>query len=103
MKYDELGTTKYYDNFSTVFASLAKGCHLVFNDSRVLDARLFVTGNDGTSKVELMILDLGSVDVGGKCSDTPLQAMIRATNVQVGDTFEEHTGNVSVEVVGVKG
>mmetsp|Transcript_20419 Transcript_20419/g.36996 ORF Transcript_20419/g.36996 Transcript_20419/m.36996 type:complete len:104 (-) Transcript_20419:4995-5306(-) len=103
MKYDGLGNTKYHDNFSTVFASLAKGCHLVFNDSRVLDARLFVKGNDCDSKIELMILDLGSVDVGGKCNDTPLQAMIRATDVQVGDTFEEHAGKVSVEVVGVKG
>ena len=102
LKYDSRGNVTYYDNFSDDFASLAKGCHLVFNDSRVLDARLFVKDSSG-SEIELMILDLGSIDVTGKCVDTPLQAMIRADDVQVGDKFEEHGGNSGVEVVGVKG
>lgn len=102
LKCDASGNVTYYDNFSKVFASLSKGCHLVFNDSRVLDARLFVK-NDIGAKIELMILDLGSVEVGGRCQDTPLQAMIRTTEVHVGDVFSEFGGNGEVEVVDVKG
>ena len=29
--------------------------------------------------------------------------MIRAENIQVGDTFDEYGGNGSIEVVGIKG
>jgi methylenetetrahydrofolate dehydrogenase (NADP+)/methenyltetrahydrofolate cyclohydrolase len=102
LKCDGPGNVSYYDNFSEVFPSLAKGCHIVFNDSRVLDARLFIK-DASSSKVELMVLDLGSVDVAGACEDTVLQAMIRADNVQVGATFEEYGGNGIIEVVGIKG
>ena len=53
------------------------------------------------SKIELMILDLGSIDVGGKCNETPLQAMIRATDIEKGNKYD--VSGVDVEIVGVKG
>jgi hypothetical protein len=57
-----------FANFSHVFASMVEGSHIVFNDSRVLDARLFV--NQANEKVELMLLDLGTVDVQKECNES---------------------------------
>lgn len=74
--------------------------NLVFNDSRVLDARLYLQGKYG-SKVESMILDLGSIDVRGKCIETSLHAMIRS-EVQAGDIFKEFGGNNDIKVLKVK-
>ncbi|KAL3933359.1 MAG: hypothetical protein SGBAC_010438 [Bacillariaceae sp.] len=102
LRCDANGNVVYHSNFSKVFASMVEGCHLVFNDSRVLDARLFIKDVSGR-KVELMILDLGSIDVAGTCLDTPLQAMIRSSEVKAGDTFEEFKGKGEIEVVEVKG
>ena len=103
LKYTGPGNVSYYDNFSEVFPSLAKGCHMVFNDSRVLDARLFVRDETG-AKIELMILDLGSVDVTGDCNVTPLQAMIRKEGAKAGEKFKEFDGGLNeVEIVKVKG
>mmetsp|Transcript_4068 Transcript_4068/g.9411 ORF Transcript_4068/g.9411 Transcript_4068/m.9411 type:complete len:1141 (-) Transcript_4068:76-3498(-) len=96
------GNVAYHGNFSKSFASMVRGCHLVFNDSRVLDARLFVKDGSG-SNVELMILDLGSIDVEGTCVGTPLQAMIRSSEVKAGDVFQEFQGKGEIEVVEVKG
>ena len=101
LKYEGNGNVTYLDNFSESFPSLVEGCHLVFNDSRVLDARLFVTDSTG-SKVELMLLDLGSIDVGGCCKDTKIQAMIRTEHVTIGSEFEVRGGG-RVEIVEVKG
>lgn len=101
LKYDESGKVAYYENFSNVFSSLSKQCHIVFNDSLVLDARLFVKDTAGQN-IELMILDLGSIDVAGKCEETILQAMIRSEDVKAGDRFKLD-GSVHVEVVKVKG
>lgn len=100
MKCDSSGIVTYYDNFSESFPSIAKGCHIVFNDSRVLEARLFIYG--GEEKIEMMILDLGSVDVKAKCNDTLLQVMIRSTKIELGDKFKVSESN-SVEVVEVIG
>jgi len=101
LKIDSSSNVTYYDNFSDAFAKLSKGAHLVFNDSRVLDARLFLAVNG--AEVELMILDLGSIDVGDSCKSTHLHAMIRLPDVNVGDIFEESNGHGRIEVVGVKG
>ena len=95
------GKVKKFENFSKIFNSLAEGCHVVFNDSRVLDARLFV--KRGNTKVELMLLDLGVVDVKEQCSNTPLQAMIRSEYVKIGDTFKASNSEAKIEVVGIKG
>jgi len=100
MKCDSSGIVTYYDNFSESFPSIAKGCHIVFNDSRVLEARLFIY--DGEEKIEMMILDLGSVDVKAKCNDTLLQVMIRSTKIELGDKFKVSESN-SVEVFEVIG
>ena len=62
---------------------------------------MFVQENG--KKVELMILDLGTVEIHNKCADTPLQAMLRTQNVEVGDTFKESSGKNSIEVVEIKG
>ncbi len=101
LKYDGPEKVSYYNNFAESFPSMAKGCHLVFNDSRVLDARMFVSNSAG-SKIELMILDLGSIDVGGPCNQTVLQAMIRDTDVRTGDKFQI-SDDVHADVVEVKG
>lgn len=51
-----------------------------------------------------MLLDLGSVDVKGKCNETPIQAMIRAPDIQSGDKYKEFGNGVDdIEVVEVKG
>jgi hypothetical protein len=74
------------------------------NDSRVLDARLYIIhsqnhdngnndeniyNNDKDDKIELMLLDLGDINVDtATCRDTPLRAMIRLeTGLQAGDLF----------------
>ncbi len=101
LRVDSSGTVTRYNNFSSVFASLAKDCHIVFNDSRVLNARMFV--QEGNKNVEVMILDLGAVNIQNKCTDTPLQVMLRKQNVQVGDVFEESKGQGNIEVVEIKG
>ena len=103
LKYDSLGNVTYFENFSSVFPSLVKNCHLVFNDSLVLDARLFVKINNEGPKIELIILDLGSVDVHAQCCDTPLQAMVRSPCVNEGDKFKECNGNTIIEIMKVKG
>ena len=100
LRVDSSGTVMRYNNFSSVFASLAKDCHIVFNDSRVLNARMFV--QEGDKIVELMILDLGVVDIQNKCADTPLQAMLRMQDVQVGDVFKSK-GLGSIEIVEIIG
>lgn len=48
------GKACYYDHFGNTIGSLLDGCHVVFNNSRVLDARLSVQLNCGNT-VELMV------------------------------------------------
>ena len=48
------GQVSYYDHFGKNISSLLDGCHVVFNNSRVLDARLTVDLGDG-NEVELMV------------------------------------------------
>ena len=95
LRVDGRGQVSYYDNFSHVFSQLSRGAHIVFNDSRVLDARLFVSRVEKTSqeqqqeqdRIELMLLDLGSVDVSAPCHKTALRAMIRIETLQQSDVF----------------
>jgi len=102
LKIDESGDTFYYDNFSHVFADMVKNCHLVFNESRVLEARLFVLGESGEN-IEVMILDLGVVNVKSKSSDVELRAMIRTSSVKENHIFHESGGHGSIEVLKVEG
>ena len=48
------GRVSYFDHFAENIPSLLGGCHVVFNNSRVLDARLSVELGSG-EKVELMV------------------------------------------------
>ena len=98
---NESGGVKYYKNFSQSFLSLVEGCHFVFNDSRVLDARLYVKDADG-AKIELMLLDLGCINVKDACKDNIIQAMLRKTNLEVGSEFEVCGGGL-MEIVDIKG
>ena len=54
LRVDSAGKVKYFDHFGKSISSLLDGCHVVFNNSRVLDARLLVELSDG-NKVELMV------------------------------------------------
>jgi S-adenosylmethionine:tRNA-ribosyltransferase-isomerase (queuine synthetase) len=102
---DGHGRLSYYKNFSESIGSLLKGSHVVFNDSRVLDARLFVDSpsSDG-QPIELMLLDLGQVDTTGtSCNEVVLRAMIRSDQVKQGDFFKETSGGVAIEVKSVEG
>eukprot|EP00956_Cyclotella_meneghiniana_P040859 scaffold207397_cov52-Cyclotella_meneghiniana.AAC.4 len=61
LQVNSLGQVRYYDHFGRNITSLLKGCRVVFNDSRVLNARLAI--DLGVSnEVELMLLDLGKID-----------------------------------------
>ena len=83
---DSLGKVQYYHHFENTFASLVQGSHIVFNNSRVLDARLFVYHHE--QKVELMLLDLGEVNVHtARCHDTRLRAMLRTDSVTKDQVF----------------
>jgi pterin-4a-carbinolamine dehydratase len=94
---DPAGQVEYHDHFESVVARLLSNSLVVFNDSRVLDARLYIrhpnlghntTSNEKNKEVELMLLDLGDIPVDtAKCHDTPLRAMIRMETVQQGNVF----------------
>ena len=97
------GAVTYFDNFSTHIVPLLKGKHVVFNESRVLDARLFVQ-QESEQAVELMLLDLGShVNLAAPCQAVELNAMIRLPHVQAGDEFCETTSGTQIQVVQVIG
>jgi hypothetical protein len=48
------GKVSYFDHFGSSIPSLLEGCHVVFNNSRVLDARLSAKLRNG-DVVELMV------------------------------------------------
>ncbi len=56
---------------------LLDGCHIIFNDSRVIDARLLVELANN-NKVELMLLDLGNIDPTLLCEKHIVPAIIRS-------------------------
>jgi methylenetetrahydrofolate dehydrogenase (NADP+)/methenyltetrahydrofolate cyclohydrolase len=103
LKVDGNGHVSHYENFSQVFGSLAKGAHVVFNESRVLDARLFAVAPNG-DRVEVMILDLGAIAVNSPCNEITLRVMIRSDSVKEGDILVDAADGASnFEVVGVQG
>jgi S-adenosylmethionine:tRNA ribosyltransferase-isomerase len=110
LRVDGHGQVSYFDNFFRVFSQLTRGAHIVFNDSRVLDARLFVSPLETKERMELMLLDLGSVDVNAPCHETTLRAMIRTDKtLSQGDVFtvlvdiDETELDDKVEIVDVHG
>ncbi|VEU37593.1 unnamed protein product [Pseudo-nitzschia multistriata] len=102
---DESGNVNYFDNFSDSILPLLENSHLVFNESKVVNARLSVNSAEDPNKVEteMMVLDLGDV-LQKPCQDTALTVMIRKEGVQVGDLFHVHgEGSISFRVEMVKG
>ena len=54
LRVDHRGRVSHFDHFGESVPALLEGCHVVFNNSRVLDARLSVEFGDG-NRVELMV------------------------------------------------
>ena len=54
LRVDSHGEISYFNQFGRTIPLLLDGCHIIFNDSRVLDARLLVKLANG-DKVELMV------------------------------------------------
>jgi methylenetetrahydrofolate dehydrogenase (NADP+) / methenyltetrahydrofolate cyclohydrolase len=102
LRVDGNGNVSYYSNFAESFGSLVKGAHVVFNESRVLEARLFVDTPSG-KRAELMLLDLGEICATESCNETTLRAMIRVHDLSKGDVFKESSGGVDIEVTSVEG
>jgi len=102
LRVDSRGRVSHFDRFADSVPSLLEGCHVVFNDSRVLDARLSVKLGDG-KEVELMLLDLGNIDPALSCSEHAIRAMIRSESVSKGDVYVEPASGAEVEVVDVRG
>ncbi|CAB9531413.1 protein FolD (Partial), partial [Seminavis robusta] len=97
------GQVKHYATFSETFTKiLPKGAHIIFNESRVLDARLFVEGA-GEDSVELMILDLGSVKLDVPCTEVALTAMLRVESVDEGDVVKDKITGTKIVVEKVLG
>mmetsp|Transcript_649 Transcript_649/g.1076 ORF Transcript_649/g.1076 Transcript_649/m.1076 type:complete len:196 (-) Transcript_649:3098-3685(-) len=101
LQVDEKGSLSFHSTFGETFPSLSEGAHIVLNESRVLAARLFVVGAEG-EQTEMMILDIGDLDIKLPCKDIQLNVMLRTSSVNVGDIFEV-TGGGKVEIVGIKG
>jgi methylenetetrahydrofolate dehydrogenase (NADP+) / methenyltetrahydrofolate cyclohydrolase len=101
LRVDENGRVTNYKNFSDSIVTLLSGKHVVFNESRVLDARLFVEGPNRT-QMELMLLDLGEVDLGESCHESRIRAMIRSDVVKKGDIFKDAVGGAEIEVIAVE-
>jgi S-adenosylmethionine:tRNA ribosyltransferase-isomerase len=101
---DEHGNAQHFSNFSDSFMSLAEGAHVVFNESRVVQARVDVTDDtlDG-KRMEMMILDVG------ECSDKEsnglrLAVMLRCEGIQEGQVFlDASSGKAKFKVVEVVG
>ena len=63
------GQVSYFEHFGNNISTLLEGCHVVFNNSRVLDARLAVDLGDG-NEVELMVSYQMCIKTGDKrCVD----------------------------------
>lgn len=54
LRVDSRGEVSYFNHFGRTIPLLLDGCHIIFNNSRVLDARLLVELVNG-NKVELMV------------------------------------------------
>jgi len=103
LRVDGDGNVVHYENFSNSFLSFAKDSHIVFNESKVANGRVFVIGKNATKSLEMMILDIGDT-VGKKCNGLHLNVMLREEGVKVGEEFtDERSGTGKFKVVGVVG
>jgi S-adenosylmethionine:tRNA ribosyltransferase-isomerase len=102
---DASGNVNYFDNFSDSILPLLSGAHVVFNESKVVNARLSVNSDKDPEKnaTEMMILDLGEV-LQKPCQGVELTVMIRNEGVVSGDQFKvDGNDSVSFHVKSVKG
>jgi len=101
LRVDDNGFVSHYDNFSESFLHLAEDAHIVFNESKVANARINVAHDYYGSDIEMMILDLGDC-VGKKTEGQKLSVMLRIEGVQIGDTFfDKKDGRGTFRVVKV--
>jgi len=102
---DANGNVNYFDNFSDSILPLLSNAHIVFNESKVVNARLSVNCDKDLDKnaTEMMILDLGEV-LQMSCQGAELTVMIRKEGVLAGDQFKvDGDGSISFHVKSVKG
>jgi len=102
---DENGNVNYFDNFSDSIIPLLMDAHVVFNESKVVNARLSVNNTEDADKnsTEMMILDLGEV-LQKPCQGANFTVMIRNEGVLIGDKFKvDGNDSVSFYVKSVKG
>ena len=86
LRVDSLGKLTHFNNFSESFLSLASGAHIIFNESKVVNARVEVLESGTEDGLELMILDLGE-SVEQKANGSHLTVMLRKEGAEVGDIF----------------
>ena len=99
------GNVRHFDTFSDSILPLLKNAHVVFNQSKVVNARLSVhsVGDPKRNDIEMMILDLGD-NLEESCEDSELAVMIRKVGIKVGDTFVENgEGSVSFRIEKILG
>jgi S-adenosylmethionine:tRNA ribosyltransferase-isomerase len=102
LRVDAEGNVHHFENFSKSILSFVDGAHIIFNESKVVNARLSVIGSE-KDKFEMMILDLGD-DIDKSCRDAKLSVMVRKDGVLAGDIFtEEGKGTAKFRVVKVVG
>jgi len=85
VRVDKDGRVQHYAHFSQEILSLIEGSHIIFNESKVVNARLSVSGNTAED-IEMMILDLGD-NLQRDCSDAKLKVMIREEDVRCGEIY----------------
>ena len=99
------GNVNYFDNFSDSILPLLSNAHVVFNESKVVNARLSVNCDKDSDKnaMEMMILDLGEV-LEQPCQGAELTVMLRKEGVLAGDQFKvDDDATISFRVKSVKG
>lgn len=102
---DAYGNVRHFDTFSNSLLNLLDNSHVVFNQSKVVDARMSVHSFKGSKndRIEMMILDSG-VNLESSCENTELTVMIRKVGVDVGDEFIDSVeGSTSFTIENVLG
>lgn len=103
LRVDSNGEVSHYANFTESFHSLIGDAHIVFNESRVANARLSVKRGTDES-IEMMVLDLGGNTISRKCNGTKLNVMLRQEGVQLDEVYEDDKeGKFRFKVVEVVG
>ena len=86
--------------FAEIVDIIPEYAHLVFNESRVFDARVWMNG-----RVEVLFLSPleKGTQVSGAAQGQLWKSMVRQKRVSIGDTFTDSTGALTLEVEKVLG